>query len=163
MLIRRLGGVILAGALCAGMVGAAQKITVEKQGTPAAKQAAGAVKNESAAAANRKLIVYYLHGTARCRTCMKFEALTKEVVDGSFADEVKKGRVEFRVVNVDDQENGHYVQDYQLYSKSVILSDTTDGKQTRWKNLEQIWEKVGDEDAYKQYIRDEVASYLKAG
>jgi hypothetical protein len=163
MLISRLGGVILTGTLCAGMVVTAQNKGAAKQKAPTAKQTAGLVKKESDAEVNRKLIVFYLHGTARCRTCMKFEALTKEVMDVSFADEVKKGWVKFRVVNVDDKENEHYVQDYQLYSKSVILSDTAGGKQTRWKNLEQIWEKVRDEDAYKQYIRDEVASYLKAG
>lgn len=163
MFTRRYSGVILAGALCAGLVAAAQKKETTEPASSSTKQTAGSAKKESAAFENRKLVVYYFHGTARCRTCAKFETLTKEVMDGSFADEVKKGRVEFRVVNVDDKENEHYVRDYQLFSKSVVLSDTKGGKQLGWKNLEEIWNKVRDEEIYKNYIRDEVASVLKAG
>jgi hypothetical protein len=158
MLTRRLVGMVLAAALCAGPV-AAEK----SAGTAPAKKSTGSVKKAAPAAENRKLIVYYFHGAARCRTCMKFEALTKAVMDESFADAVKKGRVEFRVVNVEESGTDHFVNDYGLYSKAVVLSDTVDGKQTRWKNLEKIWEKVRDESDFKQYIRDEVASYLKAG
>ena len=148
---------VLMAVLFAGLAGAAPN-----PGTASAKPSTGSAKKVSPAPVNRKLIVYYLHGTARCATCMKFESLTKEVVEGSFSDEVKKGRVEFRVVNVDESGNEHYVNDYGLYTKSVVLSDVHDGKQTRWKNLDKIWDKVRDAGDYKKYIRDEVASYLKA-
>jgi len=158
---RRLGGAILTGVICTGLVVADQKKEIPKREPVAVEKATGAVEKTSVAPVNRRLIVYYLHGTARCFTCKKFESLTKKVMDESFGEEIKKGRMEYRVINVDKKENGHYVQDYQLYSKSVVLSDVLDGKQTRWKNLDHIWEKVRDEDAYKKYIRDQVASYLK--
>jgi hypothetical protein len=145
------------------LVAAAQKKGTAEPASSSTKQAVGTAKKESPAFEIKKLVVYYFHGSARCRTCTKFETLTKEVMDESFADEVKKGRVEFRAVNVDDKENEHYVRDYQLYSRSVVLSDTKDGKQVGWKNLEEIWNKVRDEEIYKNYIRDEVASVLKAG
>ena len=163
MLIRRLAGVVLAGALCAGTAGAAQNMEKVGGGTSPAKASAGSVKNEPAAPAGRKLVVYYFHGTDRCITCKKWEALTKEVIDASFAREVKAGRVEYRVVNVEKSGDEHFINDYGLYSKAVVLSDTKDGKQVGWKNLEKIWDKVGNEEAYKQYIREEVVSYLKAG
>lgn len=113
------------------------------------------------ASENRKLVVYYFHGNARCMTCRKFETLTKDVIETRFAQEVKNGRLEYRAVNVDEADNGHFVNDYGLYSKSVLLSDTKDGQQTRWKNLDKIWKMVRVESAYRQYIEDEVRAYLK--
>jgi hypothetical protein len=140
--MRRFWGAILACALCAGMSWAAQKPLTLK-------------------ATTQKLIVYYFHNSARCYTCRKFESLTKDIMETRFAEDVKKGRVEYQVVNVDDSGNEHFIKDYSLFSKSVILSDTKDGKQNRWKNLDKIWEKVRNEDAYREYIETEVRSYLK--
>lgn len=110
--------------------------------------------------ASHKVIVYYFHGTARCPTCMKFEAFTQEVIKDSFADATENGRLELRIVNVDEPGNKHFLRDYQLYTKSVVLSDTRGGEQKRWKNLEKIWELHPDKDAFFEYVRDEVDSYL---
>ncbi|HRY29017.1 MAG TPA: nitrophenyl compound nitroreductase subunit ArsF family protein [Elusimicrobiota bacterium] len=118
-------------------------------------------KNSPAKTEPRKLIVYYFHGNARCMTCRKFETLTKELMDTRFEEEVKQGRVEYRVVNVDDPGNAHFIKDYALYTKSVVLSETSDGEEITWKNLDKIWEKVRNEDAYRRYVEDEVRSYLK--
>jgi len=111
-------------------------------------------------AASHKVIVYYFHGTARCPTCMKFEAFTQEIMKDSYADAIENGLLEFRIVNVDEPENKHFLKDYQLYTKSVVLSDTRNGEQTRWKNLEKIWELHPDKDAFFEYVRNEVDSYL---
>jgi len=127
---------------------AVKKVNVDKSKTSATKEEP------------HKLVVYYFHGNARCFTCKKFESLTKEIMETRFSDEVKKGRLEYRVVNIDDKGNNHFVNDYGLYTKSVVLSDLNSGKQTRWKNLDKIWEMIRDEDAYRKYIEGEVRSYL---
>jgi hypothetical protein len=135
--------------------------------SPAASKAAYPAANDATAKKAvsspeaRKLVVYYFHGDARCVTCRKFEALTEEIMRTRFAEDVRRGRVEYRVVNVDDRANSHFVADYGLFTKSVVLSDVRDGDQTRWKNLDKIWEKVRDEAAYRRYIEDEVRSFLK--
>lgn len=109
-----------------------------------------------------QVIVYYFHGTKRCATCLKLEAYTTEAVDSAFAEQLKSGALVFRVVNTDSTGNEHFTDDYQLYTKSVILSDQHKGEQTRWKNLEKIWELVDDHNAYLAYIRDEIQPYLDA-
>jgi len=121
---------------------------------------AGMLAAAAAGAAPNKLIVYYFHGDARCVTCRKFETYTKELVEEVFGEAVKAGRLEHRVVNVDRKENRHYIKDYGLYSKAVVLSDTAEGKELRSKNLEDIWAKIGDEDAYKKYLGEEITSFL---
>jgi hypothetical protein len=107
------------------------------------------------------VIVYYLHGTRRCSNCIKIEAYTKEAVDSNLTEAVKTGLLEWRVYNTDEDSNAHYVDDYQLYTKSVIVSDVRDGKEVRWKNLEKIWELLNDKASFKKYIQDEVTAFLK--
>lgn len=134
----------------------------EKEAAPAAKKINADKSKVSATKEEpRKLVVTYFHGNARCYTCKKFESITKDIMETRFSDEIKKGHLEYRVVNVDESENKHFITDYQLYTKSIVLSDIKSGKQTRWKNLDKIWELIRNEDAYRHYIEAEVQSYLE--
>jgi hypothetical protein len=150
----------LAGVLIlSGMAFAAPKTsgraTAVKADTTTAK--ADSAKIDS----SHQVIAYYFHGNVRCPSCIKIEAWTKETIDSSFADELKSGRIEWRVINTDSSLNEHYVKDYELYSKSVILSDLHNGKQTRWKNLYKIWTLLMDKSGFQTYVRDELAPYLE--
>ena len=109
-----------------------------------------------------KVVVYYFHGTARCPTCRKFESFSSEALQRAFAEALKDGRLEWRMVNVEESGNEHFVSDYQLYSKSIVIVKIQDGKQIAWKNLKRIWELVRDKEAFMRYVKDEVSSYLGA-
>jgi hypothetical protein len=115
-----------------------------------------------APAAPRKIIAYYFHGNVRCPTCRKMEALANEALQSGFADELKSGRLEWRVVNLDEPGNELFVQDYQLETRSLVLADIQDGKQTRWKNLKRIWDLVRDDQAFVRYVQDEARAYLES-
>ncbi len=109
----------------------------------------------------QKVVVYYFYGKRRCYTCKKIEALTKETVNNNYMDELKNGLLEFKGIDIDKPENKHYAKDYKLYTKSVVLSEISGGKESRWKNLDQIWQKIQDEKSYAQYIKSETDKYLK--
>jgi hypothetical protein len=111
--------------------------------------------------AQTKLIVFYFHGHQRCPTCYKLENYAKSEVEIAFADAIKKGEVEWKTVNIEKPGNEHYNNDYKLYTKSVIVSMIKDGKESSWKNLDQIWQLVHDESTYREYIRKEVKACLK--
>ena len=116
----------------------------------------------SAAPAPARVVrVYYFHGNARCVSCRKIEALAAETVRAAFADEMKQGKVEWFVVNVEEAPNKHFIQDYKLYTKSLVVVDLVDGTQVRWKNLERIWELLREDEAFRQYVQGEVRSYLE--
>ncbi len=123
------------------------------------------VKNDTAIAQNSKqdsrlLIVYYLHGTFRCQSCNTIERLTKEAVEQGFANQISKGRIQLKILNVEEPGNEHYVEDYKLYTKSVILSDIRDGKEVQWKNCEKVWTLLHDQAKFIEYIQSEVRNYL---
>jgi hypothetical protein len=111
--------------------------------------------------AGTKLIVYYFHTDFRCATCKKFEEYTQEALNTYFTDEIKEKQIVWQPVNYDRDENKHFVGKYHLVSKSVVLSKVTDGKEANWKNLDQIWEKVGDKEQYMEYVRSGVEEFYK--
>lgn len=112
--------------------------------------------------ASQKVVVYYFHGDFRCATCRKFEAFSSEALQQVFRDELEDARLKWQVVNIDKPGNGHFVTDYQLHTRAIVIVKIRDGKQTEWKNLEKIWELVGDKKAFVNYVQYEVAMYLGA-
>ena len=107
-----------------------------------------------------QVVAYYFHGERRCETCMKLEAYSQEAIEDSFADRLADSSLVWRVVNFEADENEHYAEHYELYSQAVILSRVRDGKEVRWRNLDKIWEKVGDKEDFLAYIRTETHRFL---
>jgi hypothetical protein len=111
----------------------------------------------------RQVVVYYFHGAKRCATCMKIEAYTREEVETSFADLLQDRAVELRIVNVDEAENEHFVQDYELSTRSVVVSLCENGQEKDWKVLEKVWQLVDAKPEFQRYIRTEVEEFLMKG
>ena len=109
-----------------------------------------------------KVIAYYFHTNTRCSTCVKIEQYSHEAIELGFANELKNGTLEMRVVNYEQPENRHFIQDYKLVSKSLILVSMVDGKQTKWTNLRMVWQLTGHKDAFLNYVRKEVRGYLSS-
>ena len=108
-----------------------------------------------------KVIAYYFHGTFRCPTCHKLELYSKEAIETNFKGALSSGKLEFRVVNIEERGNEHFVNDYQLYTKSLVISLVKDGKEIKSKNLTKIWNYVGNKQKFLQYVTEEVANFLK--
>ena len=107
-----------------------------------------------------KVIAYYFHTNTRCSTCIKIEQYSHEAIEQGFPNELKNGTLEMRVVNYEDPENRHFIQDYKLVSKSLVLVNMVNGKQTKWMNLKMVWQLTGRKDAFLGYVRKEVRGYL---
>ncbi len=114
----------------------------------------------SAGISGHSVVAYYFYGTKRCPTCIKIEKYARESITDGFPELIESGRLQFRAINVDETENGHFIDDYKLTTKSVIISDRLDGKETRWKNLNLVWEYVGEKDTFIDYVRRETTAYL---
>lgn len=120
-----------------------------------------AAKEQKVAAPVHKIVAMYFHGDVRCATCRKVEAYAKEAVESGFGEQVAAGLVEFRPVNVDREENRHFLEDYQLTNKSVVVVDEVDGAVQRWVKLDNVWGLVGNHDAYLVYVQDAVRAYVE--
>lgn len=105
--------------------------------------------------------VYYFHGKYRCFTCINMEKYAREAVETNFKDALKSGKIEFKAVDVDEPGNEHFAKDYQLYTKSLIVSLVKNGKEIDHKNLTKIWEYAHDREKYIQYVTEEINQYQK--
>ena len=118
---------------------------------------------ERSSGVDAKVIAYYFHGTLRCSTCRTIEAYSEEAITKEFTNEIASGRLAWRVVNVDEPENKHFVEDFALASKSLVLAEYRDGKVTRHENLQQIWQLVRDKEAFLAYVRAATSDFLRGG
>ena len=116
---------------------------------------------ENPATIKDKLVVYYFHGYKRCSNCITIENNTTEAINTNFSDELAKGIIEYNVINIEEAENKHFIDEYQLYTKSVIVAEFKNGIQTRWKNLKQVWTLIPDKEAFIDYVTAEVNIYLE--
>jgi len=145
------------------LVAALGTLAVKEYRRRAAVPAAAAAP-PSEAPADRQVVVYYLHTTTRCPSCMKIESYTAAAVTGArFSEALAKKRLVFKVLNTDEPEHAHFVKEYALVTKSVVVSEVVKGKEVRWKNLDKVWDLLGDEAAFRAYIETEVAAFLGAG
>ena len=107
-----------------------------------------------------RIVAYYFHTTQRCVTCRKIETFTREAIETGFADDLADGRLVWQPVNVQEPDHKHFIQDYQLTSKAVVLVEMAGKVQTRWKNLDQVWFLVRDKKAFQVYIQKETRDFL---
>ena len=108
-----------------------------------------------------EIVAYYFHGNLRCKTCRTIEAYSEEAIRSEFVDELGSGRLAWRVVNIEEPENEHFVKDFELVTKSVVLVHYEDGEVTRWENLQKVWELVRDKERFLGYVRSSTRGFLE--
>ncbi|MCP4137594.1 MAG: hypothetical protein GY754_41890 [bacterium] len=110
---------------------------------------------------NNHTVVYYFHTNYRCYSCKRIEELTGSTIEKTFAKELESGLLIWRPVNIDKAENEHYIKDFDLYTKSVIVENKNKSKKTEWKLLDKTWNYLRDETGFRKYIREEVQAYIQ--
>jgi len=94
----------------------------------------------AATLAQQGTIVYYFYGNHRCATCNRMEELTRKSLEGK--------NVTYKAVNIDEPANEHYVKDFQLDARGVVIQ-----KDGHYKKMGKVWDLVEDEPAYITYIQ----------
>lgn len=106
------------------------------------------------------IVAYYFHGNFRCAACRKIEAYSKEGIDSNFSNELKNGVLSFKAINVEEPENRHFIKDYGLYTKSLVVASYAGDKQIKYKNLERIWDYLNSKDEFENYVKIELSGFL---
>jgi hypothetical protein len=104
-------------------------------------------------------VVYYFHRTARCSTCLSMETWTRQAVAKANSGHPAVP-LEWRAVNLDEPENAHFADDFQLTFGTVVVAETRAGQIVRWKNLDKVWEFSSDEATYSHYLESEFAPFF---
>jgi len=110
---------------------------------------------------NTKIIVYYFHGNMRCKACKTIENYTREAVETKYEDEIKKGLVEIRTINVEKGDNHLFIRNYQLVSRAIVVSKIENGKEKEWKKLDKVWSLLKNKEKFFEYIQTNMDSFIK--
>lgn len=112
-------------------------------------------------AQNISYIVYYFHGNRRCATCKKIEAQAKAVVESTFTAKIKKGELVFTSVNIEEEQNKHFINDFNLVSSGVVVVKTNGKSEVqKYKNLPKVWPLAWEEDSFNNYVKDEINKFF---
>ena len=75
--------------------------------------------------------VIYFHGKQRCATCMAIEKNTREVINSLFANELKNGKIVFKIVDISTPEGEKIADRYEVTWSSLFVNKWKNGKETR--------------------------------
>ncbi|MBP9481686.1 MAG: thioredoxin [Parabacteroides sp.] len=73
--------------------------------------------------------VLYFHGKQRCITCKSIEKHTKDVLTAYFADQVKNGKIVFRVIDISEPANEKIAEKYEVTWSSLFINKWKGGKE----------------------------------
>lgn len=111
-------------------------------------------------ASDAKIIVYYFHRTMRCPTCLSIEQQAREVVEIAYEEELAAGKLEWHAVNIEEEGNGHFEDDFALSSSALVLVEMQGNEVTKWKDLERVWALVDDPFGFQKYVGHELMEFL---
>jgi thioredoxin 1 len=149
---------VITGGLLLFVLASVVTLVLKETRTGEARTATKA--NVVAPGSGTKLIAYYLHGKVRCVTCNDIETTAKDAVEAGFADELRTGRIEWRVINYEEPGNEHFATDFKLAAPCVVLASVRDGRTESWKSLPEVWELIGDKAAFRGFVQKSVREQL---
>jgi hypothetical protein len=114
-------------------------------------------------AAGARVVVYYFHSKVRCSECKTIESYGHEAVSEGFADDLRSGRLQWRVLNYEDPQNRSLAKQFEVIAPTIVVVRLEDGKPVRWDNLSDVWGLTGDKAEFLEYVRTSVRSFLTGG
>lgn len=100
-----------------------------------------------------KLEVFHFHPTRQCRSCQLLGDYANATVTTCFADELESGKVVFRHINLQLDENREVVRQYGAHSSSLWLGAyTSDGEFHPLEDTRGLY-RSDDQQRYMDYLR----------
>ena len=108
-----------------------------------------------------KIEVIDFYSTHRCMTCNAIEASTKYTLDTFFADELESGKITFKTVNVDKDENYPMAEKFEATGTALFLNVIVDGKETQINLTDFAFMKGNDQEEFAEEFKLKIEKELK--
>jgi hypothetical protein len=103
------------------------------------------------------IVVLNFHAAIRCNGCREIGKEAQTVVETDFADELKSGRMTWRVINFEEPANKHFVQDYGLTTSTIVVTRREGGRDVEWQRLDKVWDFLFEGPAMRAYVKEHIA------
>jgi hypothetical protein len=106
--------------------------------------------------------VIYFHVNQRCPTCLCFEKQVNQVIEAYFGDALKSGKLTYRVLNAQQQQNAAIARKYGVVGSQLFINTVVNGKD----NIEDIrdiwnWNCRYDAPSFDSKVRSAIEGRLK--
>lgn len=118
-------------------------------------------KQEVSAQGDRVEVIYF-HGKQRCVTCRAIEQLMNEVLEATFKNQIDKGAVVYKVIDISDPQNEAITDKYEVTWSSLYINGWKGGKETVNNMTEFSFANAkGSPDIFKEGIKNKINELLK--
>ena len=108
-----------------------------------------------------KIEILDFHTAHRCKACISIEANTRETLNKFFSNEIKSGKLVFRLINADATENESIVDDYGAYGTSLFINVIKDGKENHIDLTNFAFKKEANKKVFMSELRTMIEKELK--
>lgn len=108
-----------------------------------------------------RIEVIDFYGTHRCVTCQAIEANAKYTVDNYFQDAVKEGKLQFKIINVDDEKNYAITERFEAAGTALFINVIKDGQEQHIDLTNFAFSKGRDKEAFSAALKDKINEQLK--
>jgi hypothetical protein len=108
---------------------------------------------------SKAMTVYYFHSTNRCATCNAVENVTKTVINEQYKDQVSKGLIQFKSINIDEDVNKNLVNKYKIVFSTLLIINAN-GTTNDFTDTAFQYAKTNPEK-YKELLKVEINKALK--
>ena len=117
-------------------------------------------KAQSAIKPDDKIELIDFYGTHRCFTCNAIEQNARYTVDTYFAEAIKSGKLEFKTVNVDLEENKDIAERFEAFGTALFINLIKEGKEEHIDLTNFAFENARDKDAFSSKLKVRIDEQL---
>ncbi|MCA8974845.1 MAG: hypothetical protein KDC98_08985 [Planctomycetes bacterium] len=116
------------------------------------------------AVANARVVVTFFGEADPCQTTTKVEKMCRQAVESGFATELASGALVYRVLCNTLPENDHFIDDYEIGEKALVVARQQDGKEIEFVPCHDIWltyEDPADLAAFNTGVQQPIREFLR--
>lgn len=107
-----------------------------------------------------KLEVFHFHPTRGCATCTAIGKYANATISTYFADELASGKIVFRHINIDLEENRALVELYKVTGSSLMFGVyTSAGTFSSEENIK-VWYRTDNQQRFMDYLKSVIEKRL---
>lgn len=103
--------------------------------------------------------VVYFHRTNRCSSCIYAEEGTRYTIQTYFGDELARGKLVFKVLDLQEEANAAYLRKYEAHTSSLFINEVKDGID-HIEEVSDIWTKLGRDEAFIEVVKSAIEKHL---
>lgn len=108
-----------------------------------------------------KIQVIDFYTTHRCKTCLKIENNTKELLESAFKKEMEAGTVSFQTINIDEEVNYDMAERFEAAGTALFINVIKNGQEQHIDLTSFAFMKAFEEEAFSAELKVKIEEQLK--